>query len=129
MHRFLKYKQFETDDLMPSNEVIRCSVTLPHCLKEQNEYSKSGACFGNPIIIYSNFYFIRIHKFVNFTCIFFPDMVFETKCFHLSMTRRSADNEDNDLFLVDSGVESLAKVYLNLPNLQTLNLHSNYVCK
>lgn len=45
------------------------------------------------------------------------------------MTGQSGDSKDNDLFLVDSGVESLASIYLNLPNLRTLNLHSNYITR
>ncbi|XP_067932458.1 leucine-rich repeat and coiled-coil domain-containing protein 1-like [Watersipora subatra] len=45
------------------------------------------------------------------------------------MEDKRLTNEDNELFLVDSGVDSLSNVYLNLPNLRHLNLHSNYITR
>ena len=39
------------------------------------------------------------------------------------------DDGEAELFLVDSGIESLNNVYLNLPKLKSLNLHSNYITK
>lgn len=36
---------------------------------------------------------------------------------------------DEELFLVDSRIEKLSDVFLDLPNLKSLNLHSNCIIK
>jgi len=38
-----------------------------------------------------------------------------------------SDDAEKDLFLVDSGITSLADVYLDIPHLESLNLHSNCI--
>lgn len=43
------------------------------------------------------------------------------------MTR--GDESAVELFLVDCGIENLRNVYLDLPQLEMLNLHSNYIAK
>lgn len=46
------------------------------------------------------------------------------------MTAAGGEEEgETELFLVDSGIESLNNVYLNLPKLRSLNVHSNYISK
>ena len=37
------------------------------------------------------------------------------------------DDGNQDLFMVDCGIESLQNVYLNFPSTKTLNLHSNFI--